>query len=685
MDSRGVLALIACLAFIFIYYSLVLPVLVPRRPAPEESPHPVTTSIPGPEKTPPKPVTPKPLPLPKPEAEAKEVSVTTDILRIEFTTFDAGIKSIELLDYFSKPGGECVGCDEQGKKPLRLISEFEPQLLTMSLQGKELPQRTPFALTSHENKDDKQVLTFDSTFLEGKLLVRKVYTIYNSERLIETTVEFRNISKETLELSGYLLCAGAGIAYESPRCGVKVRSEIIGHGNGTRRRVLGKLRHRPIRPGTVRIASGNQELRDDSLGSFIGAPGAPSAVYYSTGAFEVVFKNPPPQGAPIVASYCYDVPGRYLSAVFAGISGNSISIKQKNPGQLKKPLEYSEKEILWAGVQNRYFTYLVHPRQRETVWGVEARRLTDAQNMATFIRVADFELPPGSTETHSYVAYIGPKSPEALSPEKSPVPELYSEARFSKLLSYRWLDPLSRLLAGMLHLGYRIFRNYGVAVILLTVIVRLCMYPLSKKSQKSMLIQQKLQPEIKKIQERYKDDKARQQQEMMKLFRQYGVSPLGGCLLPMVIQLPIFIGLYRALLQSVELRQAPFMLWIDDLSQPDCLVCLPWKLPMMGGECLNIFPILFVGMMILQQKLTPKAVDPQQASMQRMMMIMFSVMMLFIFYGFPSGLYLYFLTSSGWGLVEQRLIKKKLEKEGLPKPVLTQPQHPKKDRRRKRR
>jgi YidC/Oxa1 family membrane protein insertase len=159
-----------------------------------------------------------------------------------------------------------------------------------------------------------------------------------------------------------------------------------------------------------------------------------------------------------------------------------------------------------------------------------------------------------------------------------------------------------------------------------------------------------LQEPIKKIQERFRDDRQQQSKEMMELYRKAGVNPLGGCL-PMLLQIPVFIGLYYALQSSIALRQAPFMLWIEDLSVPETLFTLP------GGFPVRLLPLLMCGSMVLQQKMTPSTMDPQQA---RMMMIMMPVMFTFLFYTFPSGLVLYWLVSNLLAIAQQVIINRRL-------------------------
>jgi YidC/Oxa1 family membrane protein insertase len=169
---------------------------------------------------------------------------------------------------------------------------------------------------------------------------------------------------------------------------------------------------------------------------------------------------------------------------------------------------------------------------------------------------------------------------------------------------------------------------------------------------KSMKRMGELQPKIKQLQEKHKDDRQAQSQEMMKLYKEAGVNPLGGCL-PMVLQIPVFIGLYYALQSSIELRQAPFFLWIDDLSRPETLFTLPGT-----GWPVRLLPILMTGSMVLQQRMTPTtSMDPTQ---QRTMMFVMPLMFFFMFYGFPSGLVLYWLVSNLLAVAQQMYLNRRM-------------------------
>ena len=301
-----------------------------------------------------------------------------------------------------------------------------------------------------------------------------------------------------------------------------------------------------------------------------------------------------------------------------------------------------EGDIDWAGAYSRYFVSAIIPdvgrdalaRLQATVPGREAT-VTVARRPVAIL--------PGTELAREYQVYVGPKEPERLA-------AVGAQLDRSIELGYRWVAPLTRAFTWMLGACYAVIPNYGVAIIVLTVLVRLATAPLAAQQMRSMSKMRELQEPIKRIQERFRDDRQQQSKEMMELYRKAGVNPLGGCL-PMLLQIPVFIGLYYALQSSIALRQAPFMLWITDLSVPETLFTLP------GGFPVRLLPLLMCGSMVLQQKMTPSTMDPQQA---RMMMIMMPVMFTFLFYTFPSGLVLYWLVSNLLAIAQQVIINRRL-------------------------
>jgi YidC/Oxa1 family membrane protein insertase len=248
-------------------------------------------------------------------------------------------------------------------------------------------------------------------------------------------------------------------------------------------------------------------------------------------------------------------------------------------------------------------------------------------------------------------------------------PDLLEQYALSDCIYYGWFSAFAKILASLLHLLSGV-GNYAVAIILLTIIVRGGMFPLSRKAALNAQKMQELAPEMKKINEKYKDDMEGKMKAQRELQQRVGFNPLAGCL-PMFLQLPIFIGLYRALSVDIELRQAAFSSmsdWASNLAGPDMFMFWgDWLWGYLSGRgtgwlgpYLNVLPVLVVVLFLAQQKMfMPPATDEQTAMTQKMMNIMTLMMGLF-FFRVPAGLCIYFITSSLWGIGERLLVKKTL-------------------------
>ena len=301
-------------------------------------------------------------------------------------------------------------------------------------------------------------------------------------------------------------------------------------------------------------------------------------------------------------------------------------------------------DVEWVSAHSHYFITAVIPDLPRDALATsfafrpgEEAQVTVSQPPAAIL--------PGTSLVREYSLFFGPKQPELLS-------AVGSQLDRSIDLGYSWIAPLTRVFIWMLKACYSVIPNYGVAIIMLTVLVRLVTAPLAARQMKSMKRMSELQPKLKELQEKHKDDKQAQSQEMMKLYREAGVNPLGGCF-PILLQFPVFIGLYYALQSSPDLRQAPFMLWIDDLSRPETLFTIPGV-----GWPVRVLPILMSLSMVLQQKMTPTtSMDPTQA---RTMMIVMPVMFFFMFYGFPSGLVLYWFVSNLLAIAQQAWLNRQM-------------------------
>jgi YidC/Oxa1 family membrane protein insertase len=240
---------------------------------------------------------------------------------------------------------------------------------------------------------------------------------------------------------------------------------------------------------------------------------------------------------------------------------------------------------------------------------------------------------PGATATVTVPLYAGPQEQRKL---EAIAPGL------DLTVDYGWLTVIAVPLFWVLEWLYQWVGNWGVAIILLTIIIKLLFYPLSAASYRSMAKMRVVAPKMQRIKDQYGNDRQRMQQAMMELYKTEQINPLGGCM-PILVQIPVFIALYWVLLASVELRHTPFMLWIDDLSSPD-----PWF----------ILPVLMGATMIIQTRLNPEPPDPVQAKVMKIMPIVFSV----FFFFFPAGLVLYWLVNNVLSIAQQWHITRNLER-----------------------
>ena len=352
--------------------------------------------------------------------------------------------------------------------------------------------------------------------------------------------------------------------------------------------------------------------------------------------------------------------------------------------------------LAYVGIDAQYFSSIMIPEKKsvEDEWLEEFRpvllspppkaRSSEGRfaNITCQLFSEEINIQAQGSETFSYRLFNGPKKPELLQNYRVANDPLFS---LSDLEYYGWFDPVSKGMLSILHVFYGICGNYGLSIIMLTVLVRLCLFPISRKQAKSMAAMQALKPEMDRLKEKYKNDMQKQSQEMQELYRKHNINPLGGCL-PMFIQLPIMMGLYRSLMVDVELRQAPLIgesvRWCSNLAAPDMF--FDWSTFMPGfitsgdgifglGPYLNILPLVTVALFIVQQKMfTPEATN-EQAAMQQKIMKYMMVFMGVLFYKVASGLCIYFITSSIWGIAERKLIPPPTVAGGLNAPTDSKP------------
>jgi len=336
---------------------------------------------------------------------------------------------------------------------------------------------------------------------------------------------------------------------------------------------------------------------------------------------------------------------RYSFAGFgAMVDDELLEIKVKDLEEDLEKIKNRNYVLNWAVYEDQYFLAGLLPQDKEKT-RVQAAPLGERGVRIKFIN-APLVMPPKTEKEYNFTIFYGPKDYSLL---KSLGNDLH------RAIYFGWFDILSKPLLILITWLYKYVPNYGAVIIIVTILIKILFWPLTAKSYKSMKEMQKLQPKIMKLREKYKDDREAMNREMMQMYRTYKVNPMGGCL-PMVIQIPVFIALYRLLDYALELRHAPFCLWINDLSAPDRLFHFPFQIPLMQEPAgIPVLTLLMGASMLIQQKMTPTPGDPAQAKIMMLMPIFFT----FIFINFPAGLVLYWLVNNLLSIGQQYLINKR--------------------------
>jgi YidC/Oxa1 family membrane protein insertase len=342
----------------------------------------------------------------------------------------------------------------------------------------------------------------------------------------------------------------------------------------------------------------------------------------------------------------------------------------------------------WAALQNQYFAFAYLPREESgnyptsrvaSVEGVDIDGVAETNEDKTFRIVSvGSDIAPGQSLSFATDAYIGPKDKDMFSHV-----EEYKKLGFERMVTNGYpgctFDALTNFMIWLLiRLKPVTFGNYGFAIIILVLIVRTVLHPITKKGQVNMMKMSKemgaLAPKVEEAKKKFPNDKAKQSQETMKVYQEAGVNPAGNVMscLPMLLQMPIWVALYASLNNNIAMRLEPFVLWIRDLTAPDELIQFgtEFTIPLIGGimgpvKSLNVLPLLWGVTLYFQQKYMPKPTSPaasdkmseQLAMQQKMMPIMFGFMVV-LFYNMPSGMTLYIMASTLFGTIEQIRIRK---------------------------
>lgn len=316
---------------------------------------------------------------------------------------------------------------------------------------------------------------------------------------------------------------------------------------------------------------------------------------------------------------------RFETAGFYLYTDNSLkSDKAKDVASAAKRYD---KDIQWAGFADKYFLSAILA-DKNSIASVEVKK-NAAGFLESVVSSPQLVVNPGQSATVAQRLFVGPKDIDVLK----------AQGNFlEQSLDLGWFTVIAKPLLYTLKFFYRYVGNYGIAIIIITIILKAFFFPLTHKSYKSMKGMQKIQPEMVRLREKYKNDRDAMNKAVMELYRDNKVNPLGGCL-PMVVQIPVFFALYKALMFSIELRHAPFYLWITDLADKD-----PYY----------VTPIIMGVTMFIQQKMTPSQMDP----VQQKMMLALPVVFTFMFLNFPSGLVLYWLVNNILTIGQQMYINK---------------------------
>jgi YidC/Oxa1 family membrane protein insertase len=315
-------------------------------------------------------------------------------------------------------------------------------------------------------------------------------------------------------------------------------------------------------------------------------------------------------------------------------------------GAVSDGTEIIEGDSSWAGFDAQFFTGVIIDPSNRGRFDVEFEALDSGKSAETRLTLPGVGVGAGGVAVDSLRGFMGPKTFKALESANANLEKAVDRG-------WSWLEPLTRFFEVALDKLYSVIPNYGFAIIVLTIMVRIVTSPLMVRQMRSAERMREVQPRLKALQELNKDDKQKQSEAMMKFYREEGINPLSGCF-PVLLQMPVLIGLFYALRTSIGLRHAPFIGWIDDLSQPATLFVIP------GLDFpVRILPLIMGASMYVQQKMTPQTgMDPVQA---RMMLIMMPGMMLLISYTFPSGLVLYWTVSNLLGIAHQYWVRNHLQ------------------------
>ena len=341
----------------------------------------------------------------------------------------------------------------------------------------------------------------------------------------------------------------------------------------------------------------------------------------------------------------------FYSKAYISAAGNTEQFKKADD----KVHNISGSKIDWVALRTKYFVTAIAPTNEKgldaTIKGEEIPTANKSEKWKKFRVELSLPFLNDRYEDNKFLIYCGPLDYDII--------KKYGLG-FESMMDFGWkiIEPFSKIVLWSLKKIHTVISNYGLVLIIFSILIKIIVYPLTAKSYNSMQRMQALQPKLSELKEKYGKDPQRLNQETMKLYKQFGVNPLGGCL-PVIIQMPLLYALFIIFRTTIELRGQGFIWWIKDLSNPDTVYTLPFSIPIYGND-VNILPLLMGASMLLQQKMGMQ--DPKQKMMAYMMPIFFTL----LFNNFPSGLTLYYTLFNVLTIVQQKITSKNQQVELVP-------------------
>ena len=582
-----------------------------------------------------------------PMAEEKEADKETRILgstdpasgfklKVQLTNHGAAVEQIELADFQN----------ENRSGPLQLLSTIDEEEGSFLLGVKGLSNQLEkwnwmiLPVPADPNDADSASVRFQATLPHEKLVITKTYSLQKGSYNLGLEIEVANRGDVVRQVA-YRLAGPRGSVLEGAWYATKKRDAAIAGGSGN------DLKRQTVRvTDLVKGAKAIEDLKD------------------ATGAIR---REKRTLNDDVFERFDWDQNGR--------LSGDEVQAAAYHLAGEKS--RWAGQPVRFAGVDSQFFCTLLivpTPKNDKERWDAVTtpilvsrnNRYPDRGDVSVEIESKSFDIEAGDAIKHPFTIYAGPRKKEILenSHDKA-IADSIMNFQGALFIFPSWLTSLTAsTMLFLLQTFHGWVGNWGVAIIMLTVMVRMLMFPLSRKQALSAVKMQTLKPELDALREKYKNDKEKIGRAQMELYRKHGVNPLGGCL-PLLVQMPIFIGLWQGLQSSVDLRLSKF-LWIDNLAAPDgpSIPFFHWgeNVPLLSwllGPYFNLLPCILIGLMLIQQKMfmPPKADPPDpQMEMQQKMMTYMMVMFACFFWRLPSGLCVYYICSTLWGICERKLL-----------------------------